>query len=34
MAKEETKKKFQQDYAQRCGGEAMEYDPHSIMHYW
>ena len=34
MAKEEAEKKFLHDYAQRSGGEATEYDPHSIMHYW
>lgn len=33
-AKEEAEKKFRQDYAQRSGGEATEYDPYSIMHYW
>ena len=34
MAQEEAEKKFHRDYAQRSGGEAMEYDPYSIMHYW
>lgn len=34
MAKEEAEKKFHHDYAQRSGGEATEYDPYSIMHYW
>lgn len=34
MAKKEAAKKFQQDYAQRSGGEATEYDPYSIMHCW
>ena len=34
MAKEEAEKTFHRDYAQRSGGEATEYDPYSIMHYW
>ena len=34
MADKMAKEKFQQDFGQQHEGEASQYDPDSIMHYW
>lgn len=34
IAKELAEEKFRRDWEQKSGGEATEYDPYSIMHYW